>query len=147
MVVVAGGAAEVDAGVVVTGCVVAGGATVVVGGVSPHWPGPQLSVPQSGPGMQVWPGGNPHSLCPQLSVPQSGPGTQLYPGGGSCVGEWYHDDSGACVGEWYHDDSGADWPPGAAAPGAPPGFADGVTELVAGCVVVTEVWDTELDPG
>lgn len=122
---------------VVTGCVVDGGATVVVGGVSPHWPGPQLSVPQSGPGMQVWPGGNPHSLCPQLSVPQSGPGTQLYPGGGSCVGEWYHDDSGA-----EPPLPGTEPPPS----GVPPGFADGVTALVAG-VVVAEVLDTELDPG
>lgn len=47
-------ASAVVAGVVVTGAEVAAGvvgtgASVVVGG-SPHWPGPQLSVPHSGPG-------------------------------------------------------------------------------------------------
>ncbi|MGS2809831.1 hypothetical protein [Nocardia sp. MW-W600-9] len=146
---VVAGAVVVAAGVVVGGGVVVGAGATVVGtgaAVVPHWSwlGPQLSMPQIGT-----PGGHPsvvmpHSVKPQLSVPQSGPGTQLWPGGMVGSGS-----SGAAVGAFvagpgWEPLPGPDAPP---SPGDPSGFAAGAVELVADTVAVTDVVDTVLEAG
>ncbi|MFD4181200.1 hypothetical protein [Rhodococcus sp. NPDC058514] len=63
--------------------VVGGAAVVVAGGTVQVLPIPQIGTPGGHPSLVI-----PHSVWPQLSVPHSGPGTQLYPGGISWVGDW-----------------------------------------------------------